>query len=404
MPGNRKPVNILVVDDEDFFAEWLAENLRDIPDRYDAHWVNSARAALEFIQQQPVDLVISDIKMAGESGLELLKEVRARHPDTGVILMTGYALPGLQQEAVRRGSLMLLEKPFPLERLDAAIEQALKTSVVSGPLSVVKDEDLSLVPGPSSLVPGPSSLVPGQENEDEDLSTVSGPSSLVKDEDLSVVPGPLSVVKDKDEGQLTTDTPGTTVDQRTGDHGPRTSFTMDHGQRTKLQELLSHSEHLEGGALMTTDGAVLVTTLPEASFSPAVALVAGAWSRMGRELAEGLGRGALGQALIQGDFGHVVLSVVKDVPGPWSLVPGQEQKTSLVPGPWSPIPGFEPATKNQGLRTEDQGLRTKDHGPRTKDQLFVLFVTNTRSKLGLALLQARQRAEKISNIIEWQNH
>ncbi|MDW8241345.1 MAG: response regulator, partial [Acidobacteriota bacterium] len=125
MAERKKPINVLVVDDEQFFAEWLAENLQDQPNLYNAQWVNSGERALQWIQQQPVDLVISDIKMAGVSGIELLKQIRRHHPGIGVILMTGYALPELQQEAVKRGSLFYLEKPFPMERLESAIEQAM---------------------------------------------------------------------------------------------------------------------------------------------------------------------------------------------------------------------------------------------------------------------------------------
>jgi DNA-binding response OmpR family regulator len=129
MPDANQRVKILVVDDEIFLAESLAENLRDSAHHYDAYWVNSGKRALEFLDKQPVDLIVSDIKMADTSGLQLLNQVRIKHPTVKVILMTGYGLPDIEEEALRRGSLFYLEKPFVVGQLEAAIEQVLRPEI-----------------------------------------------------------------------------------------------------------------------------------------------------------------------------------------------------------------------------------------------------------------------------------
>lgn len=145
MSQQNRRVSVLVVDDENFFAEWLAENLREASPPYEAHWVNSGERALEFLERHPVDLVISDIKMAGISGFELLQQIRTRHPGLGVILMTGYDLPELKEEAIKRGSLLYLEKPFSMEQLEAAIEEALLSGRAGGIEEAPPATPLSLV-------------------------------------------------------------------------------------------------------------------------------------------------------------------------------------------------------------------------------------------------------------------
>jgi response regulator RpfG family c-di-GMP phosphodiesterase len=83
----------------------------------------SAEEALRLLSQQPYDLVISDIKMPGLSGLDLLRAVKARQPGTPVVLMTG--VPALDSAVfgLRHGAFDYLAKPFTLKDVRALVER-----------------------------------------------------------------------------------------------------------------------------------------------------------------------------------------------------------------------------------------------------------------------------------------
>jgi putative two-component system response regulator len=126
MPVNRQDQNggkILVVDD--------AAELRDLISRFLArrgHRVDtaaSAQEAMELLSAATYDLVLTDLQMPGESGLELLAELRSRSEDTRAILMSGAAAASDAAVAIEHGIDRLLLKPFELTELQAAVEKAL---------------------------------------------------------------------------------------------------------------------------------------------------------------------------------------------------------------------------------------------------------------------------------------
>jgi CheY-like chemotaxis protein len=112
---------ILIVDDEELFARNLTEYLNQIQDHYEAECVYTGEEALKILGKSRYDLVITDIKMQGLSGLELLDKVRKKYPRIGVIVMTAYGLPETEEEASNRGSLYYIEKPFEMNKLEDVI-------------------------------------------------------------------------------------------------------------------------------------------------------------------------------------------------------------------------------------------------------------------------------------------
>ena len=84
----------------------------------------SVQEALEVLQQQPVDLLLLDLKLPGGGGLKLLGEVRALYPKIGVVVMTAFATVSSAVEAMRIGAGDYLTKPFALEELTAVLEQS----------------------------------------------------------------------------------------------------------------------------------------------------------------------------------------------------------------------------------------------------------------------------------------
>lgn len=114
---------ILIVDDEEgvrnMFADWLSEN-------YECQTAASADEALEYLAGQPCALVISDMMMPGRNGVELLREVTARYPETAFIMVSGVDRPQRVRDALRVGAFDYLIKPCELDALTLSVEHALE--------------------------------------------------------------------------------------------------------------------------------------------------------------------------------------------------------------------------------------------------------------------------------------
>jgi DNA-binding NtrC family response regulator len=125
---DKTKVRILVVDDEQGLCAGVQEALRREGYLVDA--TIDPLAALKLAQERLFNLVISDIKMPGLSGLELLKQVRERSRDTLFILMTAYGTVESAVEAMKQGAYDYLPKPIDLKRLRALVEKALEFQAV----------------------------------------------------------------------------------------------------------------------------------------------------------------------------------------------------------------------------------------------------------------------------------
>ena len=110
---------VLVVDDEKNMRLSLQQMLGD--EGYVASAVDSAEAALELLAREEFFMVISDARLGGMSGYELLGKVRARWPDLPVLMITAYATPKLAVEVIKAGAVDYLAKPFAPEELLHAI-------------------------------------------------------------------------------------------------------------------------------------------------------------------------------------------------------------------------------------------------------------------------------------------
>src|SRR5205814_9136799 len=87
-------------------------------------------AALKAAQDSIYNLVISDIKMPGLSGVELIGHVRAKHRDTIFILMTAYGTVENAVEAMKQGAYDYLPKPLDMKRLRALVQKSLEFQAV----------------------------------------------------------------------------------------------------------------------------------------------------------------------------------------------------------------------------------------------------------------------------------
>ncbi len=114
---------ILIVDDEQSLRDLLSLALGD--EGWDVATASDGDAAAVALQTEPVDVVVSDIRMPGMDGLELLRHVTASAPDTAVILMTAHASTDAAIEALRLGAYDYVTKPFDMDELKISVRRAL---------------------------------------------------------------------------------------------------------------------------------------------------------------------------------------------------------------------------------------------------------------------------------------
>src|SRR4030066_1669544 len=108
---------VLIVDDEETLTWSMARSLSKDKDNYEELIANNGREALNFLEKNKIDLVISDIRMPDINGLDLLVRIKKEYPQTKVIIMTAYGSADVQKEANQRGSLYYVEKPFEISDL-----------------------------------------------------------------------------------------------------------------------------------------------------------------------------------------------------------------------------------------------------------------------------------------------
>src|SRR5207247_11370626 len=82
----------------------------------------TATVALELLAQAPVDLILSDVRMPGMSGIELLHHIRERDPDVQLVLMTAYSSVKDAVEAIQAGATDYIEKPIDFRRLERILD------------------------------------------------------------------------------------------------------------------------------------------------------------------------------------------------------------------------------------------------------------------------------------------
>lgn len=139
---------ILVVDDDPQLRLLLVDTLQTIG--YDAIGVSDGIEAMEEVKKDPFDVVISDIAMPRMDGIALANEVRRRHPETVILLITGVATEDTERKA-RQENLCdgYLAKPFRIDRIEAMIESLAGHSGTPEPaegrrILVVDDDPLFL--------------------------------------------------------------------------------------------------------------------------------------------------------------------------------------------------------------------------------------------------------------------
>lgn len=124
--ANIAPRRVLIVDDEERVLLVFEGALLALGPNYEIATANSGIEALQKLQEQPYDLVISDVRMPRLSGIELTERIRATagREDTKVIWITAYGNEETQREAERLHVLCCLSKPVEIQELRRAVRDA----------------------------------------------------------------------------------------------------------------------------------------------------------------------------------------------------------------------------------------------------------------------------------------
>ncbi|MEO8796524.1 MAG: sigma-54 dependent transcriptional regulator [Polyangiaceae bacterium] len=149
MPGPDRGA-ILVVDDDAAVGRVLVALLEQ--QRFTAHFVTSGEAALAALESRPFDVVVSDLQMPGVDGMQLLDAIGVRFPGLPVILLTAHGSVPLAVEAMKRGAIDFMLKPFDREEMTVVVDRAVaRSKLATEPSPPVALAGSDLISGSSSM-------------------------------------------------------------------------------------------------------------------------------------------------------------------------------------------------------------------------------------------------------------
>jgi DNA-binding NtrC family response regulator len=152
-PANSKSTatgfSILIVDDEDATRALCRDIAAEMG--LEVHTASTTNEALELLEQSPVDIVVTDLKVPQLGGLELLKRISTSQPSTSVMVLTQYGTIETAVTATRLGARDYVTKPFHVEELRAKIERLIQSVELDHENRVLR-EQLRTRPGFGGLI------------------------------------------------------------------------------------------------------------------------------------------------------------------------------------------------------------------------------------------------------------
>ncbi len=114
-------VRIMIIEDDEEMRSLLKEFFEE--EGFETDSVSNGVDALKILSEDHVDLVITDIRMPGLTGLDILPAIRRLKPKTPIIVMTAYGSEDLRRRTFERGATIYLEKPIRLSQLKTLIRE-----------------------------------------------------------------------------------------------------------------------------------------------------------------------------------------------------------------------------------------------------------------------------------------
>lgn len=124
------PATLLIVDDEEDIRSLIVDFLRDSQE-YTVFEAPDAKTALEFLENQKVDLVMSDINMPGMKGFDLLREIRTKYPAIKRVLITAYNVEDYLDLAIKHdiGNIFVKTTPFNFDELSTILHNLITNDI-----------------------------------------------------------------------------------------------------------------------------------------------------------------------------------------------------------------------------------------------------------------------------------
>ncbi len=112
---------VLVIDDEKIVCDRLSMELERAG--FEVEAFTESTQALQRVPAQHFDLVITDIKMRGPNGIEVMNFIRENYPSTKVIVITGFATVDTAREVLKGGAVEFIPKPFKMSQLRELVQR-----------------------------------------------------------------------------------------------------------------------------------------------------------------------------------------------------------------------------------------------------------------------------------------
>lgn len=128
---------VWIIDDEQGICVSLSLALKK---DYRVSTFNSAAPALERMKTESCDVVLLDLKLQEEDGMEVLRQIKQEHPDVSVIMMTAFGSIGSSVEAIKAGAYTYLTKPLDLEQLKLFLSQTMEIRKMNEQIRFLSDE------------------------------------------------------------------------------------------------------------------------------------------------------------------------------------------------------------------------------------------------------------------------
>ena len=133
---------ILIADDHDALRRGLVRGLAAAG--HEVEEAPNGNAAIERLHDNYFDVVLTDLKMGGSDGLDVLRTARALHPTTAVILMTAFGSVNTAVESMKIGAFDYVQKPFEIEEMEVKIEKALEVKRLRHELEYLRTTQLDI--------------------------------------------------------------------------------------------------------------------------------------------------------------------------------------------------------------------------------------------------------------------
>lgn len=131
-------ITVLIVDDERVQRQVLAGDIKSRG--FNVIEAESVESALDIVQNNLVDVILSDLKMPGSTGIDLLTQIKMINPDISVVIMTAYASVETAVQALKKGAYDFITKPYNLDEIELVIKRIIEKNTLRSELKYLREQ------------------------------------------------------------------------------------------------------------------------------------------------------------------------------------------------------------------------------------------------------------------------